>query len=134
MFSRHEQLVAEIAGETGARNGDLLVPGTAIMREFGNVENLQPFDVGETGVAQHCKRSRTLQGQTGDGFGFFLHDHLEAYGAVEQPGQMPLLRAQPEPCRRKPEQRAVVENESRRRRTRRCSGRGQVSVLPRPAR
>ena len=84
-----EQLVAEIAGEAGARDGDRAI----LMRKLGEIEQFQFLDAIKAGSTQYGERGRPLQRQAGDGLSLLGNGHVEADGAIDQPGQMPLLAA-----------------------------------------
>ena len=101
-----EKLVAEVAREAGPGNGDLVT----LMVETCQLEGLKGLDTGKPCGVEHRKAGRPLQSQRGKRLGFLVDRHVEAIGAVGQPGQVALLAAEAKIRLRQPEQGAVIQH------------------------
>ena len=116
---RGPELVAEVAGEAGAGDGEL----DAGEGGAGEAEGLQGLDRRDAGGAQDGGGGRALEREGGDRFGDLLDVDVEADGAVEEPGEVALLAAEQEVRPRRGGRGCRRRAGCRRRRTRRCSGR-----------
>src|SRR5690606_18224614 len=86
---RHPQLIAEIAGEAGARDGQ------AGLR-LGDAEGLQAGQAAETGRLENGKAGRALEREAGDLFALIADLDLETPGDIVQPPVLRLLAAEAE--------------------------------------
>ncbi len=100
------QLVAEIAGEAGARHHQF----AAGEREVADVEGLQILDARAADRLQHGAAGRALQRQRGDVVRVLDDLDVETEGRARQPVELALLRAQPVVALAQVKDRAVVDD------------------------
>ena len=101
-----EQLVAEIAGEPGARH-----PRRASAERVDVVvERREPLDIGQIEGGEDRAGPRTLERDRGDRRALVLDRDVEAQGRVEEPVEVVLLGAEPEGPVLQAVERAVVED------------------------
>ena len=107
MFPRDPQLVAEVAGETGARNPER----RAAEREMPDVEGLRLLDARKAHAFQDGTGGRPLQRQPGQRIADVAHAHVvEAERAFLEPGRARAAAVEYEAVVRQAEERAVVDD------------------------